>query len=57
MNPYHIVALAVSLAGFVGFFGCLIWIVFDNKKFYEELDKQRYGWYNKEEEKPRRKKQ
>ena len=28
--------------------------VLDNKKFYEGLDKQRYGCYNKEEEKPRR---
>lgn len=38
----------------VGFLISLVWIVLDNKKFYEELDKQRYGWYNKEEEKPRR---
>lgn len=35
----------------IGFLCCLVWIVLDNKKFYEELDKQRYGWYNKEEEK------
>ena len=35
----------------VGFLISLVWIVLDNKKFYEELDKQRYGWYNKEEEK------
>ncbi|MBR2862965.1 MAG: hypothetical protein IKB97_05350 [Bacteroidaceae bacterium] len=41
----------------VGFLISLVWIVLDNKKFYEELDKQRYGWYNKEEEKPRRTKQ
>lgn len=38
----------------VGFLVSLVWIVLDNKKFYEELDKQRYGCYNKEEEKPRR---
>lgn len=38
----------------IGFLISLIWIVLDNKKFYEGLDKQRYGWYNKEEEKPRR---
>lgn len=31
------------------FLGCLVWMVLDNKKFYEELDKQRYGCYNKEE--------
>ena len=42
------------IAALVGFLCCLVWIVLDNKKFYEELDKQRYGWYNKEEEKPRR---
>lgn len=51
MSPYHIISLVVSFAAFVGFLGCWIWIVLDNKKFYEELDKQRYGWYNKEEEK------
>ena len=54
MNPYHIVSLAVSITALVSFLGCWVWIVLDNKKFYEELDKQRYGWYNKEEEKPRR---
>lgn len=51
MSPYHIVSLAVSITAFVGILGGFIWIVLDNKKFYEELDKQRYGWYNKEEEK------
>lgn len=51
MSPYHIVSLAVSITAFVGFLGCVIWTLWDNKKFYEELDKQRYGWYNKEEEK------
>ena len=39
------------IAALVGFLISLVWIVLDNKKFYEELDKQRYGWYNKEEEK------
>ena len=34
----------------VGFLGCLVWMVLDNKKFYEELDKQRYGCYNNGEE-------
>lgn len=28
----------------------LVWMVLDNKKFYEELDKQRYGCYNNNEE-------
>ena len=42
------------IAALVGFLISLVWIVLDNKKFYEELDKQRYGCYNKEEEKPRR---
>lgn len=51
MSPYHIVSLAVSITAFIGIFGGFIWIVLDNKKFYEGLDKQRYGWYNKEEEK------
>ena len=51
MNPYHIISLAVSITALVGFLGCWIWIMLDNKKFYEELDKQRYKWYNKEEEK------
>ena len=39
------------IATLIGFLISLVWIVLDNKKFYEELDKQRYGWYNKEEEK------
>ena len=51
MSPYHIVSLAVSITAFVGILGGFIWSLWDNKKFYEELDKQRYGWYNKEEEK------
>lgn len=42
------------IAALVGFLISLVWIVLDNKKFYEALDKQRYGCYNKEEEKPRR---
>lgn len=42
------------IAALVGFLISLVWIVLDNKKFYEELDKQRYGRYNKEEEKPRK---
>ena len=42
------------IATLVGFLISLGWIVLDNKKFYEELDNQLYGWYNKEEEKPRR---
>lgn len=47
----HYYGIIIAL---IGFLGCLVWIMLDNKKFYEELDKQRYGWYNKEEEKPRR---
>ena len=39
------------IAALIGFLISLVWIVLDNKKFYEELDKQRYGCYNKEEEK------
>lgn len=54
MSPYHIVSLAVSITAFVGILGGFIWSLWDNKKFYEGLDKQRYGWYNEEEEKPRR---
>lgn len=42
------------IAALIGFLISLVWIVLDNKKFYEELDKQRYGCYNKEEEKPRK---
>lgn len=34
----------------VSFLIDLIWMVLDNKKFYEKLDKQRYGCYNNNEE-------
>lgn len=50
MNSYQIVILAVGALAIIGFFGCLAWVVLDNKKFYEELDKQRYGCYNNNEE-------
>lgn len=51
MDLYYSIILAGIIVVSVGFLGCLVWVVLDNKKFYEELDKQRYGWYNKEEEK------
>jgi hypothetical protein len=54
MDLYYSIVLVGIILVAVGFLGCLVWIVLDNKKFYEGLDKQRYGWYNKEEEKPRR---
>ena len=54
MFSYQDLVLMIGILAVVGYFVCLAWIVLDNKKFYEELDKQRYGWYNKEEEKPRR---
>ena len=54
MDLYYFIILAGIILAVVGFLGCLVWGVLDNKKFYEELDKQRYGCYNKEEEKPRR---
>ena len=29
------------IVALVGFLGCWVWAVLDNKKFYEELDKSR----------------
>lgn len=57
MSPYHIVSLAVCVAAFIGLIVCWVWLLIDNKKFYEELDKQRYGWYNNNDNKQRRKPQ
>jgi hypothetical protein len=57
MDLYYSIVLAGIIFVTVGFLGCLVWVVLDNKNFYEGLDKQRYEWYNKEEEKPRRAKQ
>lgn len=51
MDLYYFIILVGIIVVAVGFLGCLVWMVLDNKKFYERLDKQRYGWYNKEEEK------
>ena len=34
----HYLGIIVAL---VGFLGCLVWLVLDNKKFYKELDKIR----------------
>lgn len=51
MFPYQDLVLMIGILAVIGYFGFLTWVVLDNKKFYEELDKQRYGWYNKEEEK------
>lgn len=51
MISYQDLVLVIGILAVIAYFGCLVWIVLDNKKFYEELDKQRYGWYNKEEEK------
>ena len=53
MDLYYLIIFVGIIFVAVGFLGCLVWVVLDNKKFYEGLDKQRYGWYN-EEEKPRR---
>ena len=43
MISYPDLILVIGVLAFVGFFGCLVWVVLDNKKFYEDLDKQRYG--------------
>lgn len=51
MISYQDLVLVIGIFAVVGYFVCLAWVVLDNKKFYKELDKQRYGWYNKEEEK------
>lgn len=50
MSPYEFVSLCIMIAAGIGFIICQVWLLFDNKKFYEELDKQRYGCYNNGEE-------
>lgn len=50
MSPYEFVSLCVMITAGIGLVICQVWLLFDNKKFYEELDKQRYGWYNNNEE-------
>lgn len=57
MNPYYFISLCVMVTAGIGLIIFEIWLLFDNKKFWESIDKQRYGCYNKEEEKLRRGKQ
>lgn len=47
MTPYQLFSLAVCAVAFVGLIVFEIFLLIDNKKFYETLDKQRYGCYNK----------
>lgn len=49
MNPYYFVSLCVMVTAGIGLIIFEIWLLFDNKKFWESIDKQRYGCYNKEE--------
>lgn len=48
MTPYQFVSLVVCIVAFVGLIVFEIFLLIDNKKFYEALDKQRYGCYNKD---------
>lgn len=53
MNPHYFVSLCVMVAAGISLIIFGIWFLFDNKKFWESIDKQRYGHCNKEEEKPK----
>jgi hypothetical protein len=56
MNPYYLVSLCVMVTAGIGLIVFEVLLLLDNKKFWDSIDKQRYGCYNKEE-KARREKQ
>lgn len=46
MNPYYLVSLCVMVTAGIGLIIFEVLLLLDNKKFWDSIDKQRYGCYN-----------